>query len=115
MQKKPLSYSQGIGNVYLLDGKISANSEVVKILSVDDIILTEYIYHYLNNQQLNIQRLAKYTTNLGHVEMTKFKQLKIPIPSPEIQQKVIAIYEQKEQELVYLTQRVRRKSPTLNR
>ena len=60
-----------------------------------------YIYNYLKSLENIIKSLGKGTA-LKCISMSKLKQLKIPIPSPEIQQKVIAIYEQKEQELALL-------------
>ena len=49
----------------------------------------KYLYYYLQNEQLNIQKLAKYSTNLGHIDMNKFKELKIPVPSLERQQEIV--------------------------
>ena len=84
----PLSLSHGIGKVYLVNGKSSGNTEVVKIKNNEFVIL-KYLYYYLQNEQLNIQKLAKYSTNLGHIDMNKFKELKIPIPSLERQQEIV--------------------------
>lgn len=91
----PLSLSHGIGKVYLVNGKSSGNTEIVKIKNNNFVIL-KYLYYYLKNEQLNIQKLAKYSTNLGHINMNKFKELKIPIPSQEIQQECIKLFEEKE-------------------
>jgi len=55
--------------------------------------MLKYLYYYLKNEQLNIQKLAKYSTNLGHIDMNKFKEIKIPIPSLERQEEIIGIYE----------------------
>ena len=84
----PLSLSHGIGKVYLVNGKSSGNTEVVKIKNNEFVIL-KYLYYYLQNEQLNIQKLAKYSTNLGHIDMNKFKEFKIPIPSLERQQEIV--------------------------
>ena len=88
----PLSLSHGIGKVYLVNGKSSGNTEVVKIKN-NDIVILKYLYYYLQNEQLNIQKLAKYSTNLGHIDMNKFKKFKIPIPSLERQQEIVAYCE----------------------
>lgn len=86
----PLSLSHGIGKVYYVNGKTSGNSEVVKIKILNnEQISFKYLYYYLQNEQLNIQKLAKYSTNLGHIDMSKLKELKIPIPSLEIQERLI--------------------------
>ncbi len=84
----PLSLSHGIGKVYLVNGKSCANTEVVKLKNNDNILL-KYLYYYLHNEQLNIQKLAKYSTNLGHIDMNKFKEFNIPIPSLERQTEIV--------------------------
>jgi type I restriction enzyme S subunit len=85
----PLSLSHGIGKVYLVNGKSSGNTEVVKIKN-NDFVMLKYLYYYLKNEQLNIQKLAKYSTNLGHIDMNKFKEIKIPVPSLEKQKEIVA-------------------------
>jgi restriction endonuclease S subunit len=84
----PLSLSHGIGKVYLVNGKSSGNTEVVKIKN-NELVMLKYLYYYLQNEQLNIQKLAKYSTNLGHININKFKELKIPIPSLECQKEIV--------------------------
>ena len=84
----PLSLTHGIGKVYLVNGKSSGNTEVVKIKN-NEFVKLKYLYYYLQNEQLNIQKLAKYSTNLGHINMNKFKEFKISIPSLEKQKEII--------------------------
>jgi type I restriction enzyme S subunit len=84
----PLSLSHGIGKVYLVNGKSSGNTEVVKIKN-NELVMLKYLYYYLQNEQLNIQKLAKYSTNLGHINMNRFKEFKIPIPSLERQKEIV--------------------------
>ena len=98
MVKNPISYSHGIGMVYYMTEKAAANTEVVKITVKDHSISLKYIFQYLKNKQLDIQKLAKYSANgnLGHIKMLKFKSLHIPVPSQEIQQQCISIFEEKE-------------------
>ena len=84
----PLSLSHGIGKVYLVNGKSSGNTEVVKIKN-NDFVMLKYLYYYLKNEQFNIQKLAKYSTNLGHIDMNKFKEFKILVPSIERQQEIV--------------------------
>jgi type I restriction enzyme S subunit len=85
---KPLSLSHGIGKVYLVNGKSSGNTEVVKIKN-NELVMLKYLYYYLQNEQLNIQKLAKYSTNLGHIDMNRFKEFKIHIPSIERQKEIV--------------------------
>jgi type I restriction-modification system DNA methylase subunit/restriction endonuclease S subunit len=84
----PLSLSHGIGKVYLVNGKSSGNTEVVKIKN-NELVMLKYLYYYLQNEQLNIQKLAKYSTNLGHIDMNRFKEFKIPFPSLERQKEIV--------------------------
>jgi type I restriction-modification system DNA methylase subunit/restriction endonuclease S subunit len=95
--KNPISYSHGIGKVYYVTGKTSGNTEVVKI-SVKGNVSLKYIYNYLKSKQLVIQKFAKYSANgnLGHTNMTKLNEFKIPIPSQEVQQQCITLFEEKE-------------------
>lgn len=95
--KNPFSYSHGIGKVYLVSGNVCANTEVVK-LTINMSYNTKFIFNYLKERQLYIQKLAKYSANgnLGHIDMNKFKELKIPLPSLEIQEQCITLFEQKE-------------------
>jgi type I restriction-modification system DNA methylase subunit len=84
----PLSLTHGIGKVYYVNGKSCGNTEVIMIKGNSNINL-KYLYYYLNINQLNIQKLAKYSTNLGHINMTEFKLMKIKIPSLEKQKEII--------------------------
>lgn len=94
--KTPLSYSLGIGSVYYVQGKTGANTDVVQIKLYTNLCNLKYLYRYLNDVKLEIQKLANYGTNLGHVDMNKFKKFKIPVPPIKIQKKCIEIYEIKE-------------------
>jgi restriction endonuclease S subunit len=89
----PLSLSHGIGKIYLVHGKSSANTEVVQLVNNEQILL-KYLYYYLKNEQLNIQKLAKYCTNLGHIDMNQFKDLNIHIPSLDHQNEIVRHCEQ---------------------
>jgi type I restriction enzyme M protein len=89
----PLSLSHGIGKIYLVHGKSSANTEVVQLVNNEQILL-KYLYYYLKNEQLNIQKLAKYCTNLGHIDMNQFKYLNISIPPLDQQTKIVHYCEQ---------------------
>ena len=84
----PLSLNYGIGKVFFVNGKSSGNTEVVKIINNEKITL-KYLYYYLKYNQLEIQKLAKYSTNLGHIDMKKFQNFKIPIQPMEIQEKMV--------------------------
>ena len=91
--KNPLSLTHGIGKVFLVKGKSCGNTEVVKIISKYKNICLKYLFFFIKSEQLNIQKLAKYSQNLGHIDMTKFKNFKIPIPLLEQQIQIIEFCE----------------------
>ena len=86
---KPLSYNYGIGKVFLVEGKVAANIAVFKLEKINDNININYLYRYLLTHQLDIQKLAKYATNNGNIDMVKLMKLKIPLPSLEVQQQIV--------------------------
>lgn len=86
---KPLSYNYGIGKVFLVEGKVAANVAVFKLEKINDNININYLYRYLLTHQLDIQKLAKYATNNGNIDMVKLMKLKIPLPSLEVQQQIV--------------------------
>ena len=89
--KNPLSLSHGIGKCYLVNGKSSGNSEVMRIVNNTkyDYLTTKYLYYYLKFNQLNIQKLAKYSTNLGHIDIGKLKKFNIIIFKEEKQTEIV--------------------------
>jgi len=103
----PLSLTHGIGKVYLVNGKSSGNTEVVKIKNNNHLIL-KYLYYYLKTEQLNIQKLANYSTNLGHIDMNKFKEFHIPVPSLERQQEIVDYCDKNQALIQQLDQEIER-------
>jgi len=101
----PLSLSHGIGKVYFVNGKSSGNTEVVQIKNNKQVLL-KYLYYYLQNEQLNIQKLANYSTNLGHINMTKFKELTIPIPSLAKQKQIVDYCESNDKLILQLEREI---------
>jgi len=92
---KPLSYNYGIGKVFLVNGKCAANIAVFQLIPKIDININ-YYYYLLLSEQLKIQKMAKYATNNGNIDMKELMNMKILIPSPEIQEQCIQIYKEKE-------------------
>jgi restriction endonuclease S subunit len=88
---KPLSLTHGIGKCYLQGGKTSGNSEVIRIITNNkyEYLTIKYLYYFLRFNQLNIQKLAKYATNLGHIEMEQFKNFNTIIFTVDIQKEII--------------------------
>jgi restriction endonuclease S subunit len=87
--KKQISDDNAIGKVYLVEGKAGANTEVVKITQVDTRQLTtRYVYYTLWSLRHRIQEEAKYTTGLGHLDMTGFQNIEVPLLPLEEQDKL---------------------------
>ena len=95
---KPLSRSYGIGKVFLVNGKSAANIAVFKLTPKTENKI-KYLYYYLLNEQLEIQKLAKYCTNNGNIDMKELMQLQIPIPSLERQEEYIKYCENNQKEI----------------
>jgi restriction endonuclease S subunit len=95
-QKNPIGDNVGLGKCYYVEGKTACRASVCS-LSIKDTTISinlKYIYYYLNiNRELtNIK--AKFTTNLGTISKEDIEGIKIPIPSLENQEIIIAYYEQ---------------------
>ena len=87
---KPISPDYGIGKVFLVNGKCAANIAVFQLLPKTSNNI-KYLYYYLLNIQLKIQELAHYCTNNGNIDMNELMEMKIPIPSIEIQNEIVDI------------------------
>ncbi len=87
---KPISSDYGIGKVFMVNGKCAANIAVFQLLlKNEELYNIKYLYYYLINIQSKIQELAVYCTNNGNIDMKELMNLKIPIPSIEIQEDII--------------------------
>jgi restriction endonuclease S subunit len=84
----------GLGKVYLVSGKTACRSGVYAIKNVDEsIIITKYLFHYLNNNKNIIADLAVFTTSLGVIKQDSIKKIPIPIPPLEKQLELSKKYE----------------------
>jgi type I restriction-modification system DNA methylase subunit/restriction endonuclease S subunit len=90
---KPISREYGIGKVFLVNGKCSANIAVFQLLPKSENNI-KYLYKYLLHIQDKIQELAKYCTNNGNIDMNELMNLQIPIPSFERQKEIVEYCEQ---------------------
>jgi type I restriction enzyme S subunit len=89
--QNPISRSLGIGKVFYVEGKVAANTDVVSIIVDEDAgVETKYLFRFLDTNQPKIQKMGRYSTSLGHIDMTAFKKFKIPVPSLEIQARIVA-------------------------
>ena len=78
-----------------IDKNFSVASQTLVYYSNNTNIYTKFIYYYLEN---NIEKLEKGYVGANHKNMSKsfMEKFKIPIPSQEIQQQCIALFEEKE-------------------
>ena len=78
-----------------IDKNFSVASQTLVYYSNNRNIYTKFIYYYLEN---NIEKLEKGYVGANHKNMSKsfMEKFKIPIPSQEIQKQCIALFEEKE-------------------
>jgi type I restriction enzyme S subunit len=81
----------GLGKIFKIKGKSSATTHQLALFPNDD-INNEYLYCYLTIIKNKIMDLAHYTTTLGCISKTNIENLDIPIPSIEIQNKIVKYY-----------------------
>jgi type I restriction enzyme, S subunit len=82
--------SIGLGKVFLVKGKTAFTTSVVALTNKhSDKMNTSYLYHYLTYIKNNMMDLARYTTGLGHLTITRLKKVKIPIPPLEKQKEYV--------------------------
>lgn len=93
--KKKYGDTIGLGKVFYVEGKSSSTSHQVALFPKIEIDI-KYLHLHMNNVKNNIMDLASYTTGLGCISKSKLQSFKIPIPSQEIQQQCIKLFEEKE-------------------
>lgn len=85
----------GLGKIFKVYGKSGGTSHQYALVPKKDCNF-EYLYYYLRFIKNYIMDLAHYTTGLGCIKKGDIEKIKIPIPSQEIQQKCIKLFEEKE-------------------
>lgn len=74
--------------VMILNQKYYLNSQAFTIISNSNILLNKYLWNYLNCHKEYVFNCGRGTAQLA-IDIEKFKNIKIPIPSLEIQQKIV--------------------------
>lgn len=74
--------------VRVVQGKFYLNDSGMSIKTKDPLVLQGFINHYLRSHQLDIYDLAKGTAQ-KNMDMDAFRNLEIPIPSPERQKEIV--------------------------
>ena len=78
----------GLGKCYKVSGKTACRTNVYALIpKIQNNI--SYIYYYLNNYRNITNSKAEFTTNLGVISKNNIINLLIPIPSIEIQTKMV--------------------------
>ena len=85
---KPISKNYGIGKVFVVNGKCSANIAVFQLLPKTNDNF-KYLFYYLKSIQNKIQGLAKYSTNNGNIDMNELMEIQIPVPSLKRQKEIV--------------------------
>jgi restriction endonuclease S subunit len=83
----------GLGKVFKVNGKSAGTSHQYALIPKKEYNY-DYLYQYLKFIKNDIMDLAHYTTGLGCIKKGDIESLKIPIPSLENQEKIVAYYEQ---------------------
>lgn len=80
--------------VMILNEKYYLNSQGFTINSKNyNIMINEYLWYYLDNNKEQVFKCGRGTAQKA-IDIDEFKSIKIPIPSLENQEKVVAYYEQ---------------------
>jgi predicted RNA methylase len=77
--RHPVRANYGLGKVFLVEGRTCGTSEVVPMYPAVDRVVPEYLFHYLRSRHLDLQTLARYSTNLGHVDMHALRRYPVPL------------------------------------
>lgn len=104
--KKPTSNTYGLAKVFYIKGKIAANKAVFQLIKLNNNINLKYYYYYLDHKHIELQKLAKYAANNGNIDMNKFKNLKVPVPSLEIQNELVQQLEKIDNEIETYKQKI---------
>jgi restriction endonuclease S subunit len=88
-QKNIVGDNVGLGKNYYVTGKTACRSNVYALILKIDNVSIKYLHYYLNLNRIKINNKAKFTTNLGVISKTDLSNMKIPIPSLEVQNKIV--------------------------
>ena len=100
--------SGSLGKVrYWRGGKFIASSLLFVLTKKEENIKYEYLYHYL---KLNRKMICeKYSNGSSKITINKvnLSKLKIPVPSKEIQQQCISLFEEKEKFIQSIDEKIK--------
>ena len=95
----------GLGKVFKVSGKSAGTSHQYALIPKITVNI-DYLYYYLSSIKNDIMDMAKYTTGLGCIRKELIYQLKIPLPSIEVQQQIVELFKLKQQGLIKYEERI---------
>jgi len=78
-------------------------------------ILSSYLFHLIMSDSMTEQIISKTTSDPPAINQTNASKLKIPLPSLEIQQDLITLYEAKQTELQIWADKIKEEKLHLTR
>ena len=89
--KQPVGDALGIGRFYYMTSKSASTTDVSKFtLKTDKAVTLKYVHIVLQTKLHEIQSMARYTTGLGHIDITQMLNgIQIPLPSLARQQQIV--------------------------
>jgi type I restriction-modification system DNA methylase subunit len=96
----------GLGKIFLASGRTGSSSSQTAFIPIKGVNI-KYLYYYLCSIKNQIMDLAKYTTGLGHINISDLDEIEIPICSSEKQQEIVTRYEAYDAEIKQCTERIK--------
>lgn len=79
----------GLGKVFYLNNKNTLSNGLYVIKLKVSNITYKYLYFIMKHMKNNLMDLATYTTGMGNIKQASLKDFELPIPSIEIQNKIV--------------------------
>jgi restriction endonuclease S subunit len=107
--KKIFGNNLGIGKFWYVQGKSAGNVAIYQFMMNTEVrnkIYLKYLNLSLKNILFKIQKLAKYATGNGNVDMNALQNIKISVPSIERQKEIVKFCEHNELLIKQLEQNI---------
>jgi type I restriction enzyme M protein len=108
-QKNMIGDNVGLGKCYYVNNKTACRSGVCSLILKKNIKLNinlKFISYYLNIFRIETNKKAKFVTNLGTINITSVKSIKIPIPPLEKQQEIVSFCESNDRKIKELEEEI---------
>ena len=100
--------------VKFYDGKSAYSTDTYAICAKKDKILTYYLFILLNSKISFINEFYFKGMGLKHLQKNDFKNIKIPLPPLDIQQQIVADYQNVENQILQITQQIQTQKTLIN-